>query len=41
MKTYYLVSEEALKSMLKDAFKFHALETGGVDNWEGIRRFSL
>ena len=35
MKTYYLVSEEALKSMLKDAFKFHVLETGGVDNWEG------
>ena len=35
MKTYYLVSEEVLKSMLKDAFKFHALETGGVDNWEG------
>ena len=35
MKTYYLVCEKTLKTMLEDALKFHALETGGVDNWEG------
>lgn len=34
MKTYYLVSEENLKSMLEDALKCHALESGGVDTWE-------
>ena len=34
MKTYYLVSEETLKSMLEDALKCHALESGGVDTWE-------
>lgn len=34
MKTYYLVSEEILKSMLEDALKFRALESGGVDTWE-------
>ena len=34
MKTYYLVSEETLKSILENTFKFHALETGGVDSWE-------
>ena len=34
MKTYYLVSETTLKSMLEDTLKFHALESGGVDNWE-------
>ena len=34
MKTYYLVSEENFKSILKDVLKFRALESGGVDNWE-------
>ena len=34
MKTYYLVTERTLKSVLEDALKFRALESGGVDNWE-------
>ena len=34
MKTYYLVSEETFKSMLEDALKCRALESGGVDTWE-------
>lgn len=33
MKTYYLVSETTFKSILEDALKFRALESGGVDNW--------
>ena len=34
MKTYYLIFEETFKSILEDALKFRALESGGVDNWE-------
>lgn len=31
---YYQVSEEFLRGLLLAAHTYHALENGGVDNWE-------
>ena len=31
---YYRVSEEFLRELLLAAHTYHALESGGVDNWE-------
>lgn len=30
----YILTEEELKSLLKDRAKLEALECGGVDNWD-------
>ena len=31
---FYKISEKDLLRLLKDAYRFQALECGGVDNWE-------
>ena len=31
---YYLVTEDDLKTLLRESFELNALQSGGVDNWE-------
>ena len=32
---YYAVSEDELRELIHDSMKLCALESGGVDNWDG------